>query len=48
MRGLGAAGLIGLLEHLVDGGDAFLDGDGGATLLLNGAGAQGAAGARRG
>ena len=35
-------GLIGLLEQLVDGGDAFLDGDGGAAVFLNGAGAKGA------
>ena len=37
----GAAGLVRMLEHLVDGGDALFDGDGGATIFLDGAGAEG-------
>ena len=39
----GAGDVICLLEQLVDRGDALLDRDGGATLFLDGAGAQGAA-----
>ena len=38
----GAGDVIGLLQQLIDGGDALLDRDGGAALFLNGAGAQGA------